>query len=276
MNTIKIHETAFMTSMFRAMNESLSKDGFSKLWNNSKTKVWVDDYLSEVSSEEVHTHCVRNRFFLDQIKSLYQNKEIETVINFGAGFSMYPFLLDDKLQHIEIDKPDIIQYKKSQIEKWMQLEKLPKRKICFLGVDFSTNYKEELFEKLKSLVQKKSTFILLEGVIFFLNLKETDDLFDFFKSIQSKGDYIGSVSYQNNVKDSIAFEKLLLFFNKKLAKTTKDDYLTLNTNYYKEKEAYKLIMQEDYFSYSKHTKNEVQQNKEEILNESFYLLQKQV
>ena len=38
---IKIHETAFVTSTFRAFDENLSQDNFAKLWQNSKTERWI-------------------------------------------------------------------------------------------------------------------------------------------------------------------------------------------------------------------------------------------
>lgn len=272
---IKVHETAFMTSMLRAMNEPLSKDVYSKLWNNAKTKLWVDDYLAEVSSEDVHTHCIRNRFFLDKLTQLCK-EEVDVVINFGAGFSMYPFLLNDTIEHIEIDKPEVIDFKKSQLTEWMNSGKLPKRNIHFIGVDFSTNYEDDLFTKLQAIKNNKKSFVLVEGVLFFLNIDETNKLFDFFEKLQSKGEYIGSVSYQHEIKESQVFSRLLNFFNTRISKTSKDDYLTIDDNYYKSKPKYEVLEHEDYFSYSKRIKNKVQLDVTDILNENFYVLQKTI
>ena len=125
---IKIHETAFVTSTFRAFDENLSKDNFAKLWQNSTTENWIKEYLEQVSSEEIFTHCLRNRYFLDIVKDLIQNQGIQAVINFGSGFSMYPFLLNENIVHIEIDKPDIVNYKKNQIEEWQEKKIIPKNR----------------------------------------------------------------------------------------------------------------------------------------------------
>ena len=182
---IKIHETAFVTSTFRAFDENLSQDYFAKLWQNSTTENWIKEYLDQVSSEETFTHCLRNRYFLDTIKDLIQNQQIEVVINFGSGFSMYPFLLNEKIVHIEIDKPEIINYKKAKIKEWQEKNVLPERNIHFIGVDFSKNYKQGLFSKIQSIKGNKSTFILIEGVLFFLTREETNDLFNFFDTIQT-------------------------------------------------------------------------------------------
>lgn len=271
---IQIHETAFMTSMFRGMNESLSKDVYSKLWNTTKTKVWVDDYLKEVSSEEINTHCVRNRFFLDKVKQLCKENDVKILINFGAGFSMYPFLLDASIEHIEIDKPEIVDFKNFQLNKWINAGKLPKRIIDFIGVDFSTDYEEGLLTKIQALKQHKKSFILVEGVLFFLSNNETNKLFNFFEKLQNEGDYIGSVSYQHDIKESKAFNKLLNFFNSRISKTSKDNYLTIDNSYYTQQPKYKVLMHEDYFSFSKKIANKVKLEATDILNENFYLLQK--
>ena len=271
---IKIHETAFVTSTFRAFDENLSQDFFAKLWQNSTTENWIKEYLDQVSSEETFTHCLRNRYFLDTIKNLIQNQQIETVINFGSGFSMYPFLLNENIVHIEIDKPDIVNYKKNQIEEWQEKKIIPKRNIHFIGVDFSKDYKQELFSKIQSIKGNKSTFILIEGVLFFLSRKETNDLFNFFDTIQKNDDYIGSASFQETIKDTKAFQNLLDFFNKKVSKITEGDYQTIENQYYQSQKNYKLIDHQDYFSLSKKYENNINQSKELILNENFYLLKK--
>jgi len=272
---INIHETAFMTSMFRSMNEDLSKDGYSKLWNTTKTKLWVDDYLQYVSGEEVNTHCIRNRFFLDTLKKLRDQNAIDIVINFGSGFSMYPFLLDESLEHIEIDKPEIIAYKQKQIGAWISSGKLPRRKINFLGVDFSQEYSKKLFEDIKRIKQDRNSLILIEGVVFFLKEAETNSLFDFFEKIQQQGDYIGSVSFEHKIKSTLVFDRLIKFFNERLLKTSKEDYLTLDTSFYINRRSYKVSQVEDYFSYSKKVNNKVNLEINNVLNENYYVLQKQ-
>ena len=245
---IQIHETAFFTSSFRAFNEALSGDKYAKLWLNPKTDAWIQEYLTEVSSEETYTHCLRNRFFLETIKDLAASKQIEVLINFGSGFSMYPFLLDESLIHIEIDKPEIVNYKASKIEEWQNEKKLPKRDLHFVGVDFSEDYKTKLLEQIQQIKGGKPCFILIEGVLFFLDKAETDGLFSFFNLIQTDGDYVGSASFQDDLKSSTAFKRLLRFLNKKVSKTSESDYLTLQDSYYKSLPNYNLIDHQDYFS----------------------------
>ncbi|RXJ51207.1 class I SAM-dependent methyltransferase [Gelidibacter gilvus] len=271
---IEIHDTAFLTSTLRSLNEDLSHDSFAKLWRNSKSDIWIKKYLEQVSSEETNTHCLRNRYFLDTIKNLVEENDIEVVINFGCGFSMYPFLLDERLIHIEIDKPEIIDYKKSKIENWQKTNALPKRNLHFIAVDFSEDYEQALLSQISSIKENKPCFILIEGVLFFLDRKETDHLFNFFNAIQNPGDFIGSVSFQDTFKDSVAFKKLLNFLNQMVSKTKASDYQTIEDDYYRSQPVYHLIDHQDYFSLSKTYGNVICLEKEEILNENFYLLKK--
>lgn len=271
---IEIHETAFLTSTLRSFNENLSQDYFAKLWCNPKSDKWVKAYLDLVSSEETNAHCLRNRYYLDTIKKLIDDNQIEVLINFGCGFSMYPFLLDEKLINIEIDKPEIIDYKKSKIENWQKTNTLPKRNIHYIAVDFSEDYKLDLLSQISSIKNNKPCFILIEGVLFFLDREETDNLFNFFNVIQKPGDFIGSVSFQDTLKESLAFQKLLHFLNQIVSKTKDSDYQTVEDEYYRSKPAYRLIDHQDYFSLSTKYGNEIQLDKELILNENFYLLKK--
>lgn len=272
--TIKIHETAFLTSTFRSFDENLSGDCYAKLWHNEKTDLWIKDYLKSVSTEEPFCHCLRNRYFLDQIKKSIKQNNIEALINFGAGFSMYPFLLDEKLINIEIDKPEIVDCKKQKIEEWQRDNIIPKRTIHFIGVDFNEDYQRELLSKLTAIKKNKRCFILIEGVLFFLEKKETISLFNLFNSLQKKGDLIGSVSFQNSVSKTSAFKKMLNYLAKKLTKEQELDYQLIDDEFYQNIENYKLTDQQDFFSLSKKYRHATSLNNDEILNETMYLLEK--
>ena len=272
---IEIHETAFLTSTLRSYNENLSQDYFAKLWCNPKSDKWVKAYLDLVSSEETNAHCLRNRYFLDTIKKLFDDNDIEVLINFGCGFSMYPFLLDEKLIHIEIDKPEIIDYKRSKIANWQKTNTLPQRNIHFIAVDFSEDYKQNLLSQIITIKNNKPCFILLEGVLFFLDRKETEKLFQFFNTIQRPGDYIGSVSFQDSMKETKAFQNLLQFLDQIVSKTGMRDYQTVEDEYYRSQPSYQLLEQQDYFSLSTKYGNEIDLERERILNETFYLLKKE-
>ena len=272
--TIHIHETAFVTATYRASDEELSKDKYSSFWKNAKTDEWIKNYLEKVSFEEPYTHCLRNRYFYETIKRLKKDNEIEVLINFGCGFSMYPFLFERDLIHIEIDQKDIINYKKGEIQKLIKAGKLPDRQIHYIAKDFNLE-KAELVKEIKSIVKDKPSFALLEGVIFFLSKEITNELFELISEVQTPGSYLGSVSFLDRIEDTQCFKRLVDFFEKEVILNSKFEYLTLPTNYYQSLPSYKLVEHEDYVALSKkYSPNAIIENGDLILNENMYLLKR--
>lgn len=94
---VEVHDTAFVISCFRASDEVLSGDPYSKFLITEKAQEWVRTYTEEVCPNEPFVHCLRNRFFLDQISSFFQENENGVLINIGSGFSWRPFFADRPL-----------------------------------------------------------------------------------------------------------------------------------------------------------------------------------
>ncbi|MDO1501050.1 class I SAM-dependent methyltransferase [Winogradskyella maritima] len=271
---VKVSDTAFVTCSFRSKNDNLSQDRYAKLWTNERAETILEDYLENVSTEEVSTHCIRNRYFLETLAKLVEQEKIDLLINFGAGFSMYPFLLPDTIEHIEIDKPEVVDYKSEQVKQWMENGTLPKRHITSIPVDFSTDYQAELISTIESLKQNRRCFILIEGVLFFLNREQTDGLFHLFSEVQAHGDYVGSVSYKEDVKATDAYKRLIAYANKGVDDASDDGFQTIPNSYYLNLKDYDLLEQEDYYSCSKLYHHNTQSKPTDILNEQFYVLKR--
>ena len=271
---IEVSDTAFVTCAFRKLNERLSQDTYAKLWENEKADAILKDYIEAVSTEEIDTHCIRNRFFLETFKTLITDSKIDVIINFGAGFSMYPFLLPDHITYIDIDQDNLISYKSQFIREWNTQDILPRRTIEYIGVDFKLDYESFLNYKLKTLIKGKRTFILIEGVLFFLNRTETERLFSFFDAIQHTGDYIGSVSYNETIKQTEAYNRLLSYANKGVVDASNNGFQLIEDAFYQDLQNYRLIDHQDYFSSSKRYNHNPKNAVNHILNEHFYILQK--
>jgi len=269
---VDVHETAFVTSTFRSFNEELSGDPFSRLWNNKKTDKWIQSYLSAVSQEEPLTHCVRNRYFLDQIRQLHGNNKVQVLINFGCGFSMYPFLFPEEMVHIEIDKPEIVEHKQNQINQWYSQGLLPKREIHYISADFNSEFEQDVLSKIKNLTNDSSSFILIEGVLFFLNASKTAKLFNLFSLSQNKGDYIGSVSYDATVLKTPVFKRLKDFFHQQRIENL--ECQVVEDSFYQHLPEYKLLNKENYFTLSTVYNYQPESSVDDILKENFYILQK--
>lgn len=274
---MQIHETAFVVSTYRSLHEDISKDLFAKLWNNPATDALIPDILKSVSKQESLLHSLRNRFFYEKLNDFFKIHPNGTLINFGAGFSMYQFQLPKNSLTIEIDKEYIVAYKKNKVDQWMNNNSLPQRNIKYLSIDFNTSPEEEIIHTIKPLLVKKPSFILLEGVLFFLNKKVTHKLFSIFNQIQQTGDLIGSVSYLPEIESTEVYQRLLHYFDSNNDTQDSFNHQTIPHSFYKNIAGYDLIESIDEFMLSKiYAPQSGIQNTTETLNENLYLLQKKI
>jgi len=157
---MKIHETAFITSTYRSSYKDISKDIYAHLWNNSTTDTLILQILENISKHEPLLHCLRNRFFYERIKVFFSNNTNGIFINFGAGFSMYQFIMNETISTIEIDKTDIIEHKKEKVDFWVKKRKLPKRNVAYISMDLTSCTEQEILQSLQPIIKKQPTFIV--------------------------------------------------------------------------------------------------------------------
>ncbi|WP_062059928.1 class I SAM-dependent methyltransferase [Aquimarina longa] len=271
---MKIHETAFIVSTYRSYHEDISKDIYAKLWNNTKTELLIPSILKSISKDEAILHSLRNRFFYERINSFFTKNNGGTLINFGAGFSMYQFIIDDTVSTIEIDKREIIDYKKNKIDLWVDQNKLPYRETLYTAIDFNQKTEKEIIEMLYPLIKKKPTFILLEGVLFFLDQQTTNKLFRVFNKLQNQGDLVGVVSYLPEIEKTEVYQRLLNYFDTHNSTNDSFNHQTIATSYYKKIKGYRLQEHIDEFQLSKiYTPQNSFIDKTQLLNENMYILE---
>ncbi len=243
-HNLHVHETAFITSTYRSTHPDLSKDPFAGLWNTPATDEWVAEHVIAVSEHEPHLHCLRNRYFFEQLQRLFAKQQISLLINFGSGFSMYPFSLPEGLRHIELDFPNILAYKKQHVDAWMSSGVLPQRHIHYVGADFMAS-DNHWVEELLSLKGHSKSFILVEGVLFFLNPRDINAIFAIFDRIQQSGEYIGSVSFQETMEGTPVFGRLLDFCTHRLNYPQGFHYQVVPDTFYRELPGYDCIDHQD-------------------------------
>ncbi len=273
---ITIHGTAFVTSLFRAGDVELSKDRFAHLWATPTVEDHASGYCTAVSAYEPYAHCLRSRYFHDKMVQLIEEESVEVLINFGCGFSMYPYILDKDILYIEVDQEDVITYKKDQLEYWQKQGLLLPKNIHYLAANFNQTDFTPLLEVIQKLKGNKKSLILLEGVLFFLAKQDTYRLFDLFRTLQKKGDYVGSVSFTPNLEKATVFAKLISFVESNLEKNYQFQYQTVANEFYENLDGYELIDHQDTFSLSKQYRPAKVLPASEILNEHMYLLKKNV
>ncbi|GGD55052.1 class I SAM-dependent methyltransferase [Muriicola marianensis] len=273
---INIHETAFVTAAFRAADSDLSRDTFAHLWANDITERHANRYKQAVSLHEGLAHCLRNRYFLDTIQYLFESGKIDALLNFGCGFSMYPYLLDPSLLFLEIDTENVISYKQDRTNDWQKQGILPQRNIRYIEADFNRPSLEDLYQQILPLIRGRKCFILLEGVLFFLGHDDTTRLFDLFPRLQSNDGYVGSVSFTPALEKKAVFQKLIDFVEGNLQKNQQFNYQTLPHEFYRTLQTYTLEDHQDTMSLSDRYLPAIQLPADEVLNEHMYLLRTKI
>lgn len=274
MERINIHETAFVTSFFRSGNAELSRDKYAALWVTDPAKEHAERYIGEVSLKEPDAHCLRNRYFLDKISELNENEPLDVLLNFGCGFSMYPFLLPPSITYVEIDKSEVVNYKEARVKSWQKEGVLPERKTEYVAFDFTSSDYDTIFEELIKLTAHKRTFILLEGVLFFLNAGITTSLFHLFTKLQTSGSYLGSVSFRPALAQTPVFMRLIEYVEKGLNTGGTFNYHTVADAFYESLSRYRLLERKDSMMLADQLIADHQWDPTEVLIEQMYLLQK--
>ncbi|MBK9737590.1 MAG: class I SAM-dependent methyltransferase [Saprospiraceae bacterium] len=270
---MKVHETAFITCAYRSSDVLLSGDPYAKLWDNPATKVWVDGIINEVSPAEPYLHCLRNRYFLTAMIDFFDQNPDGVLVNFGSGFSMYPFLIPKHINCMDIDQEDIISYKNLKLNEWMMKGLLPQRDLSYVMADFRDKDPIDIITKIRSWIDGRPSFFLLEGVLYFLSASVTDRLFHSIKLIQKEGDLLGCVSFLPESAQTKVQLRLNDYFDKHNFTNDTFSHQMLSTESYHNRSGYSLIDHQDYIDLSiKYTPEKVIKDKFSILNENMYLL----
>ncbi len=271
---IEVHDTAFMVAYYRAQHEQLSKDSFAKLWLRPTVKKWALSFFENVSYEDEILHCMRNRYFHDQLHEIASKNEEVLFINMGAGFSMYPYELPKNIITIEIDLPTIYAYKKQKIDTFMAEQKLPERNVLHIAGDITDPENKKQLEGFVNGFGAKKTVILIEGVFFFLTRSQIDYIMKMCRDVLKKDDLLFCVSYDDEITKTPVFKKLTTYFSEFL-KSEGNPFTVLPHSYYNSASGFNL---KDRFSSLELAKKLkcidplIAEN--EVLNEYFYMLQK--
>ena len=248
---VEISETAYLTCGCRANNEFLSKDIYAKFWMNNKSREFVSKYLKEVSSLENDLLSLRNRFFLEQLKSFFELNKNSTLINLGAGFSNYPFLLNPNHRYCEVDTSEIINVKIHKLSEFQNKGIFPKRDITFIESNLNKKDGLDKFKKiLKKWIGDSLSFVLAEGLIYYLSNDNIKKLFEIIHEIQTPKSRIGIISWPPKFKKFPVFKRFCNFvINNMDEKSNK--YTFHNPNEFKKLKNYKLIKQTNYIQLAK-------------------------
>ncbi|MCH9659622.1 MAG: class I SAM-dependent methyltransferase [Bacteroidetes bacterium] len=271
---IFVHDTAFMIAYYRAQHESVSKDPYASIWPGPGVKPWIDSFTEQVSPHDEILHCLRNRFFFEELQQLAAEPQPLLVINLGAGFSMYPYTLPSEVVTVEVDFDAVAQYKRAKVKSFQKEGILPHREVHFMAADI-TNPEEQaaIIETLETYKGYKRV-VLIEGVFFFLTKDEIGKVWSFCNKILTTEDRVMCVSFEDSLLKTPVFKRLTRYFSEVL-KSDHNPYTTLPHSYYEHRDGFTLLKQESGFQLGQKL-GVMNSNLDsmELLNEHFYVLSK--
>jgi O-methyltransferase involved in polyketide biosynthesis len=208
-----ISESAFLVNESRARNVELSRDRFAHLWVTDATRKLWEDFTSLVYPHDDIELPLRNRFFLDRLNAYRNSRHDAVFVNIGAGFTSYPFLTDAPCRCVEVDYPHVIGFKRSRIEEWKKGGLLPDREIDFWEGDVTVERDTKLLENyLASLLANKPSFVLMEGLTYYLDMSVLRRFFAVCSHVQEHGSALAFDYWTPDVLDHPVFKRFQMFF----------------------------------------------------------------
>jgi O-methyltransferase involved in polyketide biosynthesis len=273
MSNKSISDSAFLVNESRSRRVDISKDIYSSLWiNESTNKLW-NDFNTEVYTYDDIQLSLRNRFFLEQLKLFINESAHPIFVNIGAGFTSYPFLVSKDCKFIEVDLSNIINYKQKKIKRFIENGELPERVITFLSTDICKKIDlMKLKESLISLLECNPSFVLLEGITYFLNKRHLNQLFNIFSDIQTLNSVLAFDFWKLGDADHPVLKRLMKFFSDRFGFDIKQ-YNLMDLDFIQNIKGYEVIESTDIQELEKiYTKDNFLSDKNKILPEHYVIL----
>jgi O-methyltransferase involved in polyketide biosynthesis len=186
-----ISETAFLVNESRARNVELSRDRYAHLWVSDDTKKLWEDFSREVYPLDDIELSVRNRFFLERLDAALERDPTTVFVNFGAGFTSYPFLTERPCECIEVDYEHVCDFKRRKITDWRGEGILPDRDVEFIAADLADGVDvERLRAELALRLGERPSVATFEGITYYLDMGALVDLFEMLRGLQRPGSIV--------------------------------------------------------------------------------------
>lgn len=239
-----LSDTAFLVNVLRARDVEISKDIYAELWTTERSWQITTLYLDALRGYNGKELALRNQLFLQAMGTFTQAYPDSVLVNLGAGFTSYPFLLDPA-NWIEVDLPKVISFKQEKVARMIAEGRLPKRSIEFLSFDLDRIDSIELLpDTLSPRLEDRPSFILLEGLSYYLSPHSLDCLFSVIRQLQVKNSVLALDYWPSRLAQTPALQDMFSFFDKQFG-CESQEYNFIETSRFESLEGYEVIQRTD-------------------------------
>ena len=277
--TPHIADTAFLVNESRARMVNISHDIYAEHWVLPERYDYVrqlwDDFAAAVYPHDDLELSIRNRYFFERLQKFATAEENAVFVNIGAGLTSYPFLLEQPIRCIEVDYPEVVAFKEQRLKSLQDKGIIPDRLVAFFAADLNKAHSQcHLAEFLSAHLHGRLSFILLEGVTYYLERPVLASILRIFRNLQIPGSVLAFDFWKPNITMHPVFRRLKTFFAERFDHKEGDyhlfdEHFIRSINGYQIVEISTVVEQERTYAASS-----VLKNYEQILPENYAVLRR--
>lgn len=237
--------SAFLVNVSRARRVDISQDVYAHLWVTPESSHLWDEYASEVYPYDDIELGLRNRFFLEAFREFVRAVDRPVCVNIASGFTSYPFLVEANCRWIEVDLEPVISFKRRQVASWVRDGTLPDRNIQYLPSDLrQIAQRTRLQRHLKEMIGEDPSFILFEGISYYLDGETQSGLGTMCTTIQKTGSRLACDFWDHLLAENPTFQRLIQFFSSRFGYAT-SGYSFLEPEWFHHIPGYTVVRESD-------------------------------
>lgn len=191
----------------------LSRDKYAYLWVPPDGVALWEEWVGKSFVNDALELSIRNRYFLERLEDFVENTESPAFVNIACGFTSYAHLVGEEVASFELDFPEVVEHKSGQVQAFQEAGKMPERSVTYCGLDLcSDGGIGALQEALAEWSQGRPTYVLLEGITYYLSPTILDELLSSIRSVQSPGSQIAVEYWQPDIVNFKVYQDLQKHF----------------------------------------------------------------